>query len=115
MPSLNVKRIESDIEKYIPMIIQRECHDELLKQITITGCSLSKDFSYCKVYFTSLSDLSKKEIEKEVNEASSFIRGKLAPLIDARNIPFLKFSYDESIEYGSKIDKIIEKIHSKDN
>ena len=55
MPSLNVKRIESDIEKYIPMIIQRECHDELLKSITITGCSLAKDFNYCKVYFTSLS------------------------------------------------------------
>ena len=98
MPSLNVKRIESDIEKYIPMIIQRECHDELLKSITITGCSLAKDFSYCKVYFTSLSSLSKKEIEKEVNEAS----------------PFIKFTYDESIEYGNKIDDIIKKIHQND-
>ena len=97
MPSLNVKRIESDIEKYIPMIIQRECHDELLKSITITGCSLAK-----------------KEIEKEVNEASPFIRGKLASLIDARNIPFLKFTYDESIEYGNKIDDIIKKIHQND-
>lgn len=114
MPSLNVKRIESDIEKYISMIIQRECHDELLKSITITGCSLAKDFSYCKVYFTSLSSLSKKEIEKEVNEASPFIRGKLASLIDARNIPFLKFTYDESIEYGNKIDDIIKKIHQND-
>ena len=115
MPSLNVKRIESDIEKYIPLIIQRECHDELIKTITITSCKLSKDFSYCKVYFTSLSPLSKKEIEKEVNEASSFIRGKLANLIDARSIPFLEFTYDESIEYGNKIENIIKKIHEKDN
>ena len=65
-------------------------------------------------YFTSLSSLSKKEIEKEVNEASPFIRGKLASLIDARNIPFLKFTYDESIEYGNKIDDIIKKIHQND-
>ena len=55
------------------------------------------------------------EIEKEVNEASSFIRGKLAGLIDARSIPFLEFTYDESIEYGNKIENIIKKIHEKDN
>ncbi len=115
MPSLNVKRVESDIEKYIPIILQRECHDELLKTVTITGCKLAKDFSFCKVYFTSLSDLDKKQIEKEVNEASPFIRGKLASLIEARNIPFLKFIYDESIEYGNKIDDIIKQIHSKEN
>lgn len=113
MASLNVKRIESDIVKYIPMIIQREVNDELIKNITITGARLAHDYSYCKIYFTSLMDMPKNEIEKEVNEASPFIRGKLAPLIDARNIPVLKFVYDESIEYGNKIDKILNDINNK--
>ena len=110
MPKYKIARIASDIQRYLGDILINEVNDEILKHITITGCDLTNDLSYCKVYFTSLSSLSKKEIEKEVNEASPFIRGKLASLIDARNIPFLKFTYDESIEYGNKIEKIIEEI-----
>ncbi len=62
MANYNVKRIERDIEKYIPMIIQRETSDDLLKTVTITGCKLAHDLSFCKVYFTSFSNLSQKEI-----------------------------------------------------
>lgn len=111
MASLNIKRIESDIEKYIPIIIQRESEDEILKSITITDCELAHDQSYCKVYFTSLIDMDKKQLEKEVNEASSFIRGKLSQLVQMRNTPILHFTYDTSIEYGTKIEKILEQIN----
>ena len=111
MANYNVKRIERDIEKYIPMIIQRETSDELLKTITITGCKLAHDLSFCKVYFTSFSNLSQKEIEKEVNEASSFIRGKLANMMEIRNTPLLRFEYDTSIEYANRIEKVIENLH----
>ena len=113
MANLNVKRLERDIEKYIPMIIQRESEDELLKSITITGCNLTHDLSYCKVFFTSLSDLDKNTLMKEVNEASSFIRGRLSKLMNMRNTPILNFVYDESIGYAKRIEEVIEDIHQK--
>lgn len=115
MANFNIKRIERDMEKYIPIILQREATDELLKTVTITDCELSHDMSFCKVYFTSFSDLDKKTLEKEVNEASPFIRGKLAGMMEIRNTPVLRFEYDESIEYATKIEKIIDEIHEKDN
>lgn len=114
MASYKIQRIESEIEKNIPIIIQRESEDELLKSITITGSELAHDLSYCKVYFTSIIDMDKKILEKEVNEASSFIRGKLSQMVDIRNTPVLHFVYDTSIEYGNKIEKILEKIHKED-
>lgn len=113
MANYNIKRIERDIEKYIPVIIQRESDDDLLKSITITDCELAHDMSYCKVYFTSFLDMDKKTLEKEVNEASSFIRGKLSQLIQMRITPVLHFTYDESIEYGEKIEKILDEIHKE--
>ena len=109
----NIKRIERDIEKYIPTIIQRETTDELLKTITITDCELSHDLSYCKVYFTSVSDLDEKQIAKEANEAAPFIRGKLAKCMNIRNTPELHFVYDTSIAYGENIEKIINKLHEE--
>ncbi len=110
MPSHKIERIESDILKYLSNIIFLETDDELLKTITLTAVDVSKDLSYAKVYFTSISNMTHKELEKEVNEAAPFLREKLAKVIEIRNIPELKFVYDESIEYASKIEKIITEI-----
>ena len=114
MANHKIDRIQSDIEKYIPIIIQRESTDELLKSITITGCELAHDLSFCKVYFTSINDMDHKLLEKEVNQASSFIRGFLSQKMNIRNTPVLRFVYDESIEYASHIESIIEKIHNRE-
>lgn len=110
MPSHKIERIESDILKYLSNIIFLETDDELLKTITLTAVDVSKDLSYAKVYFTSISNMTHERLEKEVNEAAPFLRGKLAKVIEIRNIPELKFVYDESIEYASKIEKIITEI-----
>jgi len=55
--------------------------------------------------------MDKKALEKEVNEASPFIRGKLAKVMEIRNTPTLRFEYDESIAYADRIEKVIEKLH----
>ena len=88
-----------------------EARDSLLKTITITGSEVSADLSSAKVYFTSLSDMSHKDLEKEMEEASSYIRKLVAEKMDLRNTPKLKFVYDESIAYGNKIEKIIKEFH----
>lgn len=111
MSSHKIERIASDILKYLSNIMLIETDDELMKSVTLTQVNVSKDLSYAKVYFTSISELTHKEIEKEMNEAAPFLRGKLAKVLEVRNIPELKFIYDESIEYANKIEKIITKIH----
>ncbi len=111
MANHKIERIASNIAQEISNIILTESRDEILKTITITGCTVTKDLCYCKVYFTSLSSLDKKTIEKEVNEASSFIRGRLSERIDIRHTPELKFIYDESLAYGEKIENIIKELH----
>ena len=112
MANHKLQRIESDILKYLGGIILTETRDDLLKTVTLTAVKVSKDLLYAKVYFTSFSELSHKDIEKELNEASPYLRGCLAKHIEIRNIPELNFVYDESIEYASKIENIIREIHN---
>lgn len=111
MANHKIERIESDILKYLSNIILTETRDELLKTITLTAVKVSKDLYYAKIYFTSISDMDHKDLEKEMKEASPYLRGKLAKVLDIRNIPELDFRYDESIEYATKIEKIISEIH----
>ena len=110
MPKYKIARIASDIQRYIGDILMNEVNDDILKHITITGCDLTNDLSYCKVYFTSLDKMDITILEKEVNEASSFIKGKLSEKLEIRHTPELKFIYDKSIAYGEKIESIIKSI-----
>ena len=114
MPSHKLAKVASEIKRVISEIIFDTARDEILKTITITDCRVSKDLSYAKVYFTSLSDMDKKSLLKEVNEAAPFIRTELASRIDLRHTPELEFVYDDSIEYASRIENIIKEIHEND-
>ena len=111
MNQIKLKRIGSQIVKEVSDILEIKARDNLMHTITITGCDVSSDLSYAKIYFTCMLDIDKKEIEKELEEASSFIRHELSERIDIRHTPKLVFKYDESIEYGNHIDDLIDQIH----
>lgn len=112
MNIIKQKRISSDINKALCEIILEETRDSLLKNITITGCEVTNDLSYCKVYFTTFDQDNMKNIEKELNdETAGYLRTKLASKIELRHTPRLVFKYDTSIEYGNNIENIIRKIH----
>ncbi len=112
MPSHRLAKINSDVVREISEIIFSDARDELLKTITITAARVSKDLSYAKIYFTSLSDMDHTSLVKEVNEASSFIRTELASRLNLRHTPELEFVYDDSIAYANRIENIIKEINA---
>lgn len=114
MRDLKLKRIASAITKEVSDIIANEASDNLLKTITITGCEVNNDLSIAKVFFTSILDIPKESLEKDMNEAASYIRKELAGRVELRYTPKLVFKFDTSVEYGNKIEKIIKQIHEEE-
>ena len=92
-------------------ILQYCIKDKHIKFVTITGCEISNDLSVAKVYFTVLDMDRKDDTIKALKKAKSFIRGELSKRVEIRHTPELRFIFDQSIEYGNKIDKLIDKIH----
>jgi len=109
--SIKTQRIASNIIKEISYILAYEVKDNDIKFVTVTDCKLASDLSYAKIYVTVLDSTKKVTTLKALKEASGFIRKELANRVEIRHIPELEFVYDESIEYGKKIEDIIEKIH----
>ena len=113
MANVKIERLNHTFMEEISSILMTEIKDEDIKFVTITGVDITNDLSYAKVYFTVLDDTRKKETLDALNGASHFIRGKLSERIEIRHTPELKFLYDESIEYGNHIEKIIEQINNE--
>ena len=113
MANIRIERLKSAFQEEISMILMTEMKEENLQFVTITGCDITADLSYAKIYITVLDEKNKKETFELLNKKASFIRGKLSEKIEIRHTPELKFIYDDSIAYGQKIENIIEKIHEK--
>ena len=112
--SVKLDRLGHIFTEAISKIINEEVKDDDIKFVTITAVDITNDLSYAKVYFTNLIDADREKVTKALNRASGFIRGKLFDMVETRKMPELTFVYDESIEYGNKIEKIIDEINRED-
>jgi ribosome-binding factor A len=108
--SVKTDKIGSSLVREISEILANEIKDEHIKFVTITAATVTTDLSYGKVYFTVLDDDKLDVTEKALNRAAGFIRKELKSRIDIRKMPELKFIYDESINYGNKIEHLIDKL-----
>ena len=111
---LKGERVASLIIKELSMILLTEVKDEDLKNVTITYATVTNDLSSAKVYFTTLDDYKRDKVLKDINNASGYFRSELAKRLDLRTMPELRFIYDESIEYGQRIEKIIDEINNEE-
>ena len=111
--NLKGERVASDLIKELSNIFLTEVKDEDLKNVTLTYASVTNDLSFAKVYFTTLDDYKKDKVLKDINNASGYFRSMLAKRLDIRHIPEIRFIYDDSMEYGKKIEEVIKEINEK--
>ncbi len=111
--SVKIDRIASNMIKELSYILANEVKNSNIKFVTVTDVKLASDLSYAKVYVTVFNKDKVDITMKALEQAKGFIRKKLSERIDIRHTPELSFTFDESIEYGKKIEQIIEKINEK--
>ena len=111
--SVKIDRLSNSVLEVLSKIIFEEVKNPILKNVILTSVSVTNDLSFAKVYFTSMNE-DKEKVMAELEEAKGFLRGKLSENIDIRHTPELVFCYDNSIEYGMNIERIIKEIHEKD-
>lgn len=102
-------RIAEMIQRKLAVIIPQEVKDPRFKGfITISAVKVANDLSHAKVYFTVFNE-DKDEAALILNSAASYLRSALARSITLRTVPQLHFVYDESIEYGERLSRLIDK------
>lgn len=115
MNQIRLKRLNHTYNEEISKILHDEMKDPDLNFVTITACDTTNDLSFAKVYYTVLEDSKKDVVAAALKKASPSIRSILSSRVNIRNTPELRFVYDNSIEYGRRIDEVIEKIKEKDH
>jgi ribosome-binding factor A len=103
--SRHSERIGKLIQREISELLEREVNDPRLSRlISVTEVSLSPDLKYAKVYVSTIgSEINKEDMLAGFNKASGFLRKELAAHLNLRHMPELSFHYDDSIERGARL------------
>lgn len=97
-------------------LIIKGLKDPRIGFVTITGVKVTDDLHLATIYFTVIgSEDEKSATEKGLNSARGFIRKEMGRNLRMRYIPDLIFKYDESVEYGSRIETLLKEITVKDD
>ena len=109
MGSARSARIADQIQRSLAELIRTEVRDPRVGMVTLTGVELSRDQSHAKIFFTVLGPHAAGEEALEgLTRAAGFLRSQLAHELTTRKVPELHFAYDESVERGVRLSRLID-------
>ena len=110
------RRIGQVLRRELAPIISRQLEASVVGLISITAVSVSKDLRHARVFVTALaSKLPSVELTKELNTVSGSLRWELSQQAGLRRTPELVFEYDESIERGAEMSKLLDGLSDAGN
>src|SRR4030043_1438014 len=113
LPYKRSQRVGDLLREEIADIVIYKVKDPRIGFITITGVDVTDDIKNAKVYVSILKDEDKETTLEILNTAKSFIRSELSKRLRMKFIPSIEFRLDISIDYGSRIDKLLSEIKGK--
>lgn len=113
MAKIRVGRVAEQIKKELSLTLQGELKDPRIGFVTVTGVDVTNDLSQATVYVSVLDrdEEQRKGTLLALEKANGYLRSELGRRIRLRHTPELIFKMDESIEYGSRIEKLLKSLN----
>ena len=108
--TLRQARVGDLLKQSLAELVQRKVKDPRVEGVTITGVEVSVDLKVSRVFFCVLDPARKDDALEGLQRAAGFLRHELSRTLRLKSVPQLTFSYDESFDYGTKIDSILEQL-----
>ena len=101
-------RISEQIRRELAEVIRTELRDPRVGMISLTDVQVSADYAHAKVFFSSLAGSDSLDVVRAgLQNAAGFLRSELGKRISIHMTPQLHFVFDESLERGAQLSKLI--------
>lgn len=113
--SLRSNRVGEQMKKELSEIIGRKIKDPRIGFVTVTDVAVTGDLQQATVYISVLGDQEQREKTLQgLAKAKGFMRSEIGQRIRLRKTPELFFEFDESVDYGNRIESLISQINSEE-
>lgn len=113
--NFRAKQVGEQMKKELSEIIGRKIKDPRVGFVTVTDVEVTGDLQQAKVFISVLGDEKQRE-ETLIGlaKATGFIRSEIGKRIRLRKTPEILFEFDESIDYGNRIETLLNQIQKSD-
>lgn len=111
-------KISSQMQKELSKILAEDINDPRLSDnviFSITEVEVTNDLSYADIFVSVLGDENKKEsVIEALDQAKGYMKKLIGERMRLRSMPEFRFKYDNSIEHGVYMDKLIAETIKRD-
>lgn len=102
-------RVSEQVRRELADLIRTELKDPRVGMVSITDVEVTADYAHAKVYFSTLAGSENVSVVMEgLQKASGFLRRELGKRIRIHTTPQLHFVFDQSLERGADLSKLIQ-------
>jgi ribosome-binding factor A len=98
------------MQRELSDLIRRDVRDPRVGMVTLTSVDVSPDLSHAKIFFTILEKQRVAETTQGLQRAAGYLRSQLAHRMKMYTTPELRFVYDESVERGDHLSRLIDSV-----
>jgi len=111
MGSIRPERVAELLHRELSTLLSRELSDPRLAGVTITDCEVSRDLKHAKVFVSTLEGGSARDAALQtLKRAAGTMRRRLAPRLGLREVPSIRFQFDDSLERGARVEELLRKV-----
>jgi len=108
------ERLGDLIKEEVSKIVLHELKDPRIGFVTITRVRLSDDLRRARIYWSVYGDeRAKEESSRGLESAKGYIRRELGRRVRVKYLPEIDFAFDDSFEYGERIEGILREIRGE--
>jgi ribosome-binding factor A len=109
MATARMRRVNEVIREVLGAAIATELKDPRIGFVTVTSVETSPDLRAARVYVSVLgSDDEREATLAGLRSSHGFLQGKIATEVRMKRTPTLSFHYDESIEKGIRMSRLLD-------
>ncbi|MCG6906848.1 MAG: 30S ribosome-binding factor RbfA [Desulfobacteraceae bacterium] len=114
-PFSRAQRVGGQIQRLLSEFIHKEVKDPRLAAVIITGIKMTRDLRIARIYYTVQSAMTaagREAAAAGLESAKGYLKRSLAAELGLRYMPELQFFHDDSLDYGARIEQLLESLKS---
>ena len=107
-------RVSAQLRRELGTLVHQAVREHGLPSISVSDVEVTRDLAHAKVFVTALQPERSAEAMKGLKELTKPIRYELGKAMKLRHVPELHFHYDDSVDRGANIERLLRDLPDTD-
>ena len=108
-----MERVAERVRIELSTLLIRAVRDHAVSAVTITHVAMTADLQLARIYYTVLDESNRREAARGLRRAKTYLRRAIGQRLQLRQVPELRFVFDETLDRQDRLAKIFTEIENQ--